>query len=367
MTNHSRIRLAIFAVLALVLAACGSDSELASGDSSCFADPGLEATSADGDFSGTEITLATHDSFALSEGTLAAFEAESGITVNQVAVGDAGQLVSQSVLTKDNPTADVLFGIDNTFLCRGLEEGLFTPYASPGLDVVVEGIALDPHNRVTPIDYSDVCVNYWTDAIPGDPPTSLDDLIDPENAGLFVTQNPETSSPGFSFLLATISRYGEDGWEDYWQSLVDNEALVVAGWSDAYEIEFTGAGGDRPIVTSYASSPPFELLFAEEELDAPPSGVLFDSCFRQIEFAGILAGTENPGAAAQLIDFMLSNTYQEDLPFSQFVYPASTEAAVDAAFLEFGSLSDDPLTVDPAVIEANRDDWTERWNAIITG
>ena len=121
MTTNSRIRLAIFVVLALILAACASSTDTASGDSPCFADPGLDAIEVgDADLSGTSITLATHDSFTLSEGTLEAFTEETGIEVEQVAVGDAGQLVSQAVLTQDSPTADVLFGIDNGFLCRGL-------------------------------------------------------------------------------------------------------------------------------------------------------------------------------------------------------------------------------------------------------
>lgn len=376
-------RLAFVAAAAVLLAACGGDdvqssadgatnviegATNASDDSTCFADPGLEAVElSDADLSGTQITLATHDSFALSEETLAAFTEETGIEVEQVAVGDAGQLVSQAVLTQDTPTADVMFGIDNSFLCRGLEAGLFTPFASDGLATVSDELQLDPFNRVTPIDFSDVCVNYWTEELPGDAPTSLDDLIEPANAGEFVTENPETSSPGFAFLLATIAQYGEDGWEDYWQSLVDNGLTVTAGWSDAYFGEFIAGGGDRSIVTSYASSPPADVLFAEEPIDAPRIEVLFDSCFRQIEFAGILAGTENPEAAAALVDFMLSPTYQEDLPLNQFVYPANADAELPESFVEFGPLADDPFTLDPAVIEANRDDWTARWNAIVAG
>lgn len=386
MMNHptlSRRTWALLLVLALVAAACGSTSDTATdagtnedGESDaeqidpCYADPGLEVVESADDvasLAGTTITLATHDSFAISDDTLAAFTEETGINVEVVASGDAGQLVSQAVLTAGTPTADVLFGIDNAFMCRGLEAGLFSPYVSSLLDAVPADLQLDPFNRVTPIDFGDVCVNYWTDALPGDPPESLDDLIDPANANQFVTENPETSSPGFAFLLATIAEYGEDGWEDYWAALVENGVSVTAGWSDAYYGEFTAGGGERSIVTSYASSPPAEFLFADPPVDAPPTGVLADSCFRQIEFAGILAGTEHPQAAAALIDFMLSPTFQEDVPLNMFVYPANENAALPDAFVEFGPLTDDPLILDPAEIEANRDDWTERWNAIVLG
>ena len=405
MKNHPFGRLlAILALLALIATACGDadavveaasetieevvepddapveedsaedptaeqNSESVEDSTGCFDDPGFDLVNldTDADLSGTTITLATHDSFLLSEGTLEAFTEETGIIVEQVAVGDAGQLVSQAVLTKDNPTADVLFGIDNAFLCRGLLENIFLPYETPALDVVPDELELDPINRVTPINFGDVCINYWTDSLPGDVPATLDDLIDPANAGQFVTMNPETSSPGFAFLLATIAEYGEDGWEDYWRSLVENDVVVTAGWSDGYYGDFIAGGGERAIVTSYASSPPAELIFADPPVDAPPTAVLQDSCFRQIEFAGILLGSQNPAAAARLIDFMLSPTYQEDIPLNMFVYPANNEAALPAEFIEWGPLVDDALTIDPEMIEANRDDWTERWNAIVAG
>jgi len=100
---------------------------------------------------------------------------------------------------------------------------------------------------VTPIDFSDICVNYWKSELPGDEPTTLDDLVDPANEGQFVTMNPETSAPGFAFLLATISEYG-DGWEDYWQALADNGLTVTSGWSEAYYGDFIGpAPTTRPL------------------------------------------------------------------------------------------------------------------------
>jgi len=362
-------RVAIVCALAFIAAACSSDNvDADSADVGCFDDPGLQPVEVTGaDLSGIKIRLATHDSFLVSDGVFDEFTEATGIEVEQVALGDAGLLVSQAILTADNPTADVLFGIDNTFLCRGLIAGLFQPYDSPLLASVDDSLELDPFDRVTPIDVGDVCVNYWTDALPGDEPRSLDDLIDPVNAAQFVTENPETSSPGFAFLLATIATYGEDGWEDYWRSLIDNETTITSGWNEAYTGEFIAGGGDRSIVTSYASSPPAEFLFADPPVDSPPTAVLLDSCFRQIEFAGILAGTQQPEAAAALIDFMLSTTFQEDIPLNMFVYPANSEASLPESFVEFGGLVDSALTIDPTIIEASRDDWTARWNDIVIG
>ncbi len=312
-----------------------------------------------------QITVVTHDSFAVSVGIIEAFEERTGITVQLLAGEDTGSLLSQIVLTKDNPIADVVYGIDNTFLQRALEEDLFVPYRSPALATVPAELQLDPQGRVTPIDYGDVCVNYWSDALDGPPPETLSDLTDPRHAGSFVTQNPETSSPGLAFLLATVAAFGEEGWEDYWAALADGGVSVTAGWSEAYFGDFVAGGGDRALVTSYATSPVAEVLFADPPTDTPPTGVLTDGCFRQIEFAGILAGTSNLAGAQAFVDFMLSDEFQEDIPLNMFVFPASTTAQVPEVFATHAVAVEEPLSLDPALIAAERDNWTRRWVEIV--
>jgi len=315
---------------------------------------------------GVKIRLVTHDSFTVSDGILDTFTAETGITVDVMQGGDAGEMLSRAILTAGEPEADVMFGIDNTFLRRGLDADLFVPYRSVALDTVPDPLKLDDQFRVTPIDYGDVCVNYWTDALPeGEVPTGLADLTKPAFAANFVTQDPEASSPGFAFLLATIAAFGEDGWEDYWQQLADGGVAVSSGWTEAYYGDFVAGGGDKSLVTSYATSPVAEVVFAEEPIDEPPTGVLTDSCFRQIEFAGILAGTEHPEAAAKLVDFLLSDTFQSDIPLNMFVFPANEDVELPAEFTRYAPVVDEPLTLDPADIEANRSEWTERWAEIV--
>lgn len=373
-TRAARFRpvavVALALAAALTAAACGRDdpapAEVAAedGTDSAAAEPSAAADDDSPSIEGTTVTLLTHDSFNLSPETLEAFTAQTGVTVEQLAVGDAGQLVAEAVLTAGSPLGDVLFGIDNTFLQRGLDAGIFEPYRSPGLDDVPERFRLDPEHRVTPIDYGDVCLNYWIDALEGPPPADLDDLISPAFADQLVVQSPETSSPGLAFLLATIARYGDD-WEDYWAALRDNGVAVTAGWEDAYYGEFTAGGGDRPIVVSYASSPPAEVIFADPPVDAPPTGVVTDGCYRQIEFAGVLAGAANPAGARALIDFMLTPAFQNDVPLNMFVFPVASAATLPDVFAEHAVLADDPLMIDPALVEANRDAWTDRWVEIV--
>jgi len=318
---------------------------------------------------GVELRLVTHDSFVVSDGILETFTEATGIEVDVIQGGDAGEIVARAILTAGEPEADVLFGIDNTFLQRGLDAELFVPYESPLLSTVDESIQLDQGQfRVTPVDYGDVCVNYWADAVPGgDAPQTLQDLTRPELAASFVTQDPEASSPGFAFLLATIVTFGEDGWEQYWQQLVDGGLTVTSGWTDAYYGEFVAGGGEKSLVTSYATSPVAEVVFAEPAIDTPPTRVLADSCFRQVEFAGVLAGTEHETAAGQLIDFLLGETFQADIPLNMFVFPANGEVEPPEVFTTHAAAPGEVLTMDPAEIEANRAAWTQRWAEIVLG
>ena len=274
-------------------------------------------------------------------------------------------MVSEAILTAGNPLGDVMFGVDNTFLARALDAELFEPYESPNLANVPDEFKLDSQHRVTPIDYGDVCVNYWTDALPAEAPEALEDLTAPELADQLVVQNPETSSPGLAFLLATIA--GTDDWEQFWADLADNGVAVTAGWEDAYYGEFIAGGGDRSMVVSYASSPPAEVIYADPPVDAAPTEVLLDSCFRQIEFAGVLAGTDHPAEARALIDFMLTPTFQDDVPLNMFVFPVADSATLPQAFVDHAQIAEDPLFIDPADIEANRDEWTDRWVEIVLG
>lgn len=318
---------------------------------------------------GRSVVLMTHDSFAVSDSVLDAFTTSTGIEVEILRAGDAGSMVNQAVLTKDNPLADVLFGIDTTFLSRALEAGIFEPYMADGLDTVPTELAADDSGMVTPIDFGDVCLNYDKAAFAAagiDPPATLSDLTKARYRGMLVVENPATSSPGLAFLLATIAAFGEGSWQDFWSDLKANDVLVTSGWEEAYYGAFSAASdGDRPLVVSYASSPPAEVIFAETPLDEAPTAVITDGCFRQVEYAGILAGTDARPAAELLIDFMLSPTFQEDIPLNMFVFPANAEAQLPPEFIRHTTLPEAPLRLDPLLIEQRRSEWVETWTDIV--
>jgi thiamine transport system substrate-binding protein len=319
-----------------------------------------------------ELTVMTHDSFAISEDILAAFEEEHNVTIVLLPSGDTGAALNQAILSAENPLADVFYGVDNTFMGRALDAGIFIPYESEMLAQVPDHLELDESHRLTPIDTADVCLNYDISRLQElgvEPPDSLMALTDPAYQGLLVVENPATSSPGLSFLLATIATFGDKGdynYRDYWADLRQNEVLVTSGWEDAYWGQFSGASdGEYPLVVSYASSPPAEVFF--NELESSPTAAITSSgsCFRQIEFAGILAGTEREELAGEFIDYMLSETFQEDIPLNMFVFPANENAELPDVFTRWTEMPADPATLDPAFIDANREVWIETWTEVV--
>ncbi|MER6072068.1 thiamine ABC transporter substrate-binding protein [Streptomyces sp. NPDC001817] len=322
-----------------------------------------------------DVTLVSHDSWAVSKNVLADFEKKTGYKVHVLKDGDAGQAVNKAILTKDNPQGDVFFGVDNTLLSRALDNGLFQPYTAKGLDRTGAAYQLDQaKHRVTPIDYGDICVNYdkaYFSKHKLTPPQTFADLAKPEYKNLLVTENAATSSPGLGFLLGSAAQFGDNNWQGYWKKLKANGVKVVDGWEQAYYQEFSGssegrkAGGDRPLVVSYASSPPAEVIYAKKRPSTAPTGVSYGTCFRQIEFAGLLSNAKNPKGAEAFIDFLVSREFQEDMPLNMFVYPVVQGAKVPAEFTEYGKAAEHPETMAPGKIAANRDQWVKSWTSLV--
>ncbi|MDW8278867.1 MAG: thiamine ABC transporter substrate-binding protein [Anaerolineales bacterium] len=349
----------LFVLLALLLAACVAPTPVAT-EAAPSASPAAPRT----------LTVMSHDSFNVSEEVIAQFEQANNVKVAFLEAGDTGAALNKAILAKDAPLADVFFGVDNTFLSRALEAGIFEPYNSPLLAEIPAEFRLDPQNRALPVDYGDVCINYhkaWF-AQKGLPvPTSLDDLLKPEYKGLLVVENPATSSPGLAFLLATIAKYGDPGYLDYWKALRENGVVVVDGWETAYYTNFSASSGKgpQPMVVSYATSPAAEVIFAAEPLTEAPTASIFDGCFRQIEFVGILKGTPNRDLAEKFVDLMLSVPFQEDIPLQMFVYPVNPAAKLPEDFVKYAQTAPNPATLPPEQIAANREKWIEAWTQTV--
>jgi thiamine transport system substrate-binding protein len=307
-----------------------------------------------------KVVLVTHDSFAMGEDVLAAFTEKTGITIDVRKVGDAGALTNQLVLTKGSPIGDVAYGVDTTFASRALAEDVFTPY-----DTKVDGPAdyqLDDTNRLTAVDLGDVCLNVDPAALAAKgvaEPTSYADLTKPEYKDLLVVEDPATSSPGLAYLLGTIAKLGT-GWQDYWRALKANGVKVVSGWEEAYTQDFSGSSGKgpRPIVVSYASSPSAELA----DDGTPRTKAVLDTCFRQVEYAGILKNTED---ARQVMDFLLSEEFQSQVPEQMYVYPTRAGVTLPEAWQKAAPLPTAPAELPAADIQQNREQWISEWRAIM--
>jgi thiamine transport system substrate-binding protein len=343
------------AVLAVLTVGCGSDAT--SGEPAA-------------------ITLVAYDSFPTEKTSLNdaldEFTKSTGIPVKIVIAGDAGTMVTKAKLTAGNPEGDVMWGVDNTLLSSAIDGNVFSKYQPNGANAIDTTLtALVPGHELTPVDFGDVCINYdigWFRSHNLQPPGSLDDLTKPEYKDLLVVENPSTSSPGLAFLLATIDNSGDKGWQDYWKALRANGVEVVDGWTTAYDDEFSGAAGStgsKPLVVSYGSSPPAEVIFADPPRTDAPTAVVDSTCFRQVEFAGVLRGTDHQSEARKLVDFLISSRFQKELPLNLFVYPARTDTTLPAEFTKYSVVPATPYTMDPAEIAANREQWQDEWTDIV--
>ncbi len=292
-----------------------------------------------------EVSLVTHDSFVMEKSLVADFNKTTGYQLNLIKAGDTGSLTNRLILTKGVPIADAVFGIDNTFA------GLATS------NDLIDG-------SLTAIDFGDVCFNYdklWFANNKIAPPASVKQLIEPAYKGLTVISNPNTSSPGLSFLAASIEIFGESDWQSYWKSLKKNGVKVSSGWEDAYFVNFSGSSGKGayPIVLSYASSPADEVRANGQSQTAS----IMDGCFRQTEYAGVLKNAKNPLGAAAVVKYLLGSKFQSSLPQAMYMYPIVKNTPIPEKWNKFATLATRTYG-DTLKIDANRKSWLTQWTAI---
>lgn len=347
------------ALVALTAVALGASS-------ACGGDDGSSASSDDT----PTITIVTYSSYVLDDDVKAEVERDLDVELEVLANGDGAEALSAAILTAGSPEGDIFFGVDNTLLTRAIAGDVFaeTDEADlPNLGAIPAALRLDDSGRLVPIDVGPVCVDYdrqwFTDAGLA-PPQALADLTKPEYRDLLVVESPVTSSTGLAFLMGTHAALG-DGAADFWRALVANGVSVAGSWDDAWGAQYTVSGGDRPLVVSYASSPPAEVVYSEGKVTTPRTGVIESTCADQIEFAGVLRGTDHPVEAAAVLDAMLGATWQASLPLTNFVYPARPGVAEPPVFAEFAPRPSGSITLDADDIGEHRDEWVEEWRSIV--
>jgi thiamine transport system substrate-binding protein len=376
-SRRSHMKKFMFAVglsIAMVASACGSSGGSARSGSV------VESVLVGGQLprfdEGTTVKVQTHDSFAVSQSVLDEFEAATNIKVVLMPSGDAASMTNAAILTAGNPVADVIYGFDENLLGSVLSNDLLVAYRPGRLGDVDPSFVIDGSGRATPIDHGDVCVNFDRKALRTSGvaiPTSFEDLTADRLKNRFVVEDPTTSTPGLAFMLATIAAMGggddtssNAAWLRYWKRLKDNGVKVVDSWETAYYGTFSGGSGkgDRPLVVSYASSPPAEVEDTSLAPDATPTGVITSTCYRQTEFAGILRGASNPRAAAAFIEFMLGRSFQADVPQQMYVYPVVNDTPLPATFEKYTAPVAEPLSIPPVEVARNRDRWIQQWSVL---
>jgi thiamine transport system substrate-binding protein len=317
--------------------------------------------------SAAELRVLTHASFAVPPALLAQFEKDAGVTLRITKSGDAGEMLNKLILTRANPVADVVFGIDNVLAAKA--DAVLDAYERPVDKMGARAGAVTLPPKLLPVDYGYVTINCdkaWFAKKGLALPRTLDDLAQPAYARLLVVQNPATSSPGNAFLLATIGALGEEKAFDWWARLRANGLKVAKGWSEAYYTEFSHSGGARPLVVSYASSPAAELFYSKTQLTEPPTGslTLKGGVFRQIEGVALVKGGRERAVAIRFMEFLRSAPVQHALQTEMWMYPADASVPRADALRH----APEPPAFDSPSAQAIADknaDWVRRWTKVV--
>jgi len=313
-----------------------------------------------------ELRVLVHSSFSLPKPLLAQFEKDAGLKLSIIKGGDAGEMLNKLILTRAQPIADVVFGVDNALVVKAQAANVLDPYLGPASQ---RNSAVGLSGPVVAVDYGYVNLNYdkaWfaKNALPL--PKTLDDLAQPAYRNLLVVQNPATSSPGHAFLLATVAGLGEEAAFDWWARMRANGVKVAKGWSEAYYTEFSRNGGGRPLVVSYASSPAAEVFYSKEKISEPPTASLFlkGGVFRQVEGVALVRGGQQREAAGRFIEFMRSPAVQEGLQTTMWMYAAepNTPRPEVLRHAPEPSAFENPS---PESIAQHGSDWVSRWTKVV--
>ena len=316
--------------------------------------------------SAPELRVLVHSSFSLPKPLLAQFESEAGVKLSVIKAGDAGEMLNKMILTRAQPIADVVYGLDNALVAKAQAAGVLDPYNGPASQ---RASAMPLASGMVAVDYGFVTLNYdraWFSknglALPG----SLDDLAQPAYRNLLVVENPATSSPGYAFMLATIAGLGEEAAFDWWTRMRANGVKVTKGWTEAYNTEFSRNGGTRPLVVSYASSPAAEVFYSKEKITESPTASLFlkGGVFRQVEGVALVKGGQQRDVAARFVEFLRSAPVQEGLQTSMWMFAAEpgTHRPEVLRHAPEPSAFDNPS---PDTIAAKGSAWVDRWTRLV--
>jgi len=308
------------------------------------------------------LTIYTYESFTADWGpgpkVKAAFEKTCGCKVNYVSVTDGVALLSRLKLEGAGTKADIVLGLDTNLVNEAKDTGLFD---ASGVDTSALKVPGDFKDDVfVPYDYGHFAVIYDTQTVKN-PPKSMKDLVEGDPQQKIVIEDPRTSTPGLGLLLWVKSIYGDKS-ADAWTKLKGRILTVTPGWSEAYDL-FTK--GEAPMVLSYTTSPAYHMI--EEKTDRYQAAAFSEGHYIQIEVAGLVKSSSNKDLARDFLKFMVSPAFQDIIPTSNWMMPASaTSAPLPDAFSKL-VVPTKTFLMSPEVVEKNRKAWIDEWLAATSG
>lgn len=308
------------------------------------------------------LTIYTYDSmvseYGLGPQVVPKFEEKCNCEVKMLAKGDAGQVLTILILEKDNPKADLVIGIDNSMLPKTLSQNVLEEFTPSNIDLVPEQYRFG-QGYLTPYDFGFIAFMYDKDKV-DIPLENFNSLLDSSLKKKIAIQNPRTSSPGLALLLWTISVYGDPGYKDFWREFKGNVLIVTEGWDESAGLFLVG---EVPIYLSYATSPPYYFEFEGKENFL---GAKFEEGhYIQIEGMGIVKGSKNRKLAEEFIEFSLTEEFQTEIPFNQFMFPANSNIELPEAFELYAVQPEKQLVLDPVLVEEKQEEWISEWEKIM--
>lgn len=313
-----------------------------------------------GGSSAATITVATYSSFINSEESAGqwlkdAFESEHDAEIEFLEPDSGVNQYIQRAQQGADVEADLYVGLNVDELIR-VDEQLDDPlFDSLGGDLersdrVKDRLRFDPEDRAVPYDTGYISLVYDENEAE---PTTFEDLTAPEHQGRFITQNAQNSDPGVAFLLWTIHEFGEDGYLDYWQELQDNDVRILGSWDDAYNAYLSEEGD---IVVSYSTDQVYNGDEPRHQI-----GFLDDQGYEQPEGMARFADSDEPEAARDLMEFVLTPDAQAEIAQRNVQFPAVDDAELDEEFAELAKEPPEPVSFGYEELAGNLDGWVEDW------
>lgn len=302
------------------------------------------------------LTVYTYDSFAAEWGPAPkvkeAFETNCDCVLEFVASDSAIGSLRKIQLEGNDTKADIILGLDTNIAEAARATGLFAEHSA---DTSNLRLPVQWKDKVfLPFDYSYFAFVYDTTVVK-DPPKSFAELAAMPEDFKIVIQDPRSSTPGLGLLLWVHDVFGDKSAE-YWASLAPKILTITKGWSDAYGLFLKG---EADMVLSYTTSPAYHLI--AEGKDNYSAAKFSDGHYAQIEVAAVLKSSKQSDLANQFMNFLLSDTFQNIIPTTNWTYPATrTEAGLPKGF-ETLHVPEKAILTDGQEVEMKRKTLIDEW------